>query len=66
MEDDGAGAEDLLHAGGIFSGNVDDHVNELWGAKGLADQRTHAEVFGFFFRVFYGDGFGERHSTCLI
>ena len=66
MEDDGAGAEDLLDAGGIFSGDLDDHVNEFWGAEGLADQRAHAEIFGFFFGVFYGDGFGKRHSTCLI
>ena len=58
MEDDGAGAENLLHARGIFSGDLDDHVHEFWGAEGLADQRTHAEVFGFFFGVFYGDGFG--------
>ena len=66
MEDDGAGAEDLLHARGIFSGDLDDHVHQFGGAEGLADQRAHAEVFGFFFGVFYGDGFGERHGTCLI
>ena len=65
MEDDGAGAENLLHARGIFSGDLDDHVDEFGGAEGLADQRTHAEVFGFFFRVFYGDGFGQRHGTNL-
>ena len=62
MEDDGAGAENLLHARGIFSGDLDDHVNQFGSAKGLADQRTHAEVFGFFFSVFYGDGFGQRHG----
>ena len=66
MEDDGAGAENLLDAGGIFSGDLDDHVNEFRGAEGLADQRTHAEVFGFFFSVFYGDGFGQRHGGGLM
>jgi len=65
MEDDRAGAQNLLHARGIFSGNLHDHVHQLRGAEGLADQRTHAEVFGFFFGVFYGDGFGQRHSTSL-
>jgi len=66
MEDDCAGAEDLLHARGIFSGDLDDHVHQFRGAEGLADQRAHAEVFGFFFSVFYGDGLGQRHSTNLI
>src|SRR5271154_4066395 len=65
MEDYRAGAEDLLHAGGIFSGDLDDHVDEFRGAEGLADQRTHAEVFGFFFGVFYGDGFGQGHGSNL-
>ncbi len=65
MEDDGAGAENLLHAGGIFSGDLDDHVHKFRCAEGLADQRTHAEAFGLFFGVFYGDGFGQRHSTNL-
>ncbi len=62
MEDDGAGAEDLLHAGGIFSGDLDDHVHQFRGSEGLADQRTHAEIFRFFFGVFYGDGFGQGHG----
>jgi hypothetical protein len=66
MEDDGAGAENLLYARAIFSGDLDDHVHQFRGAEGLADQRTHAEIFGFFFGVFYGDGFGQRHSTNLI
>ena len=66
MEDDGAGAQNLLHPGGIFAGDLNDHVHQLRGAESLADQRTHAEVFGFFFCVFYGDGFGQRHSTNLI
>jgi len=65
MEDDSAGAENLLHASGIFSDDLDDHVHQLRRAESLPDQRTHAEVFGFFFGVFYGDGFGQRHSTNL-
>jgi len=65
MEDDRAAAENLLHAGGVFSGDLHDHVHQFGGAESLADQRTHAEIFGFFFGVFYGDGFGQRHSTNL-
>jgi hypothetical protein len=66
MEDDGAGAENLLYARGIFSGDLDDHIHQFRGAESLADQRAHAEVFGFFFGVFYGDGFGKRHSINLV
>jgi hypothetical protein len=66
MEDDRAGAQNLLDAHGIFSGDLDDHVHQLRRAEGLADERTHAEVFGFFLGVFYGDGFGQRHNTNLI
>src|SRR5580700_8042307 len=65
MEHDGAGAQNLLYARGIFSGNLHDHVHQFRRTEGLADQRAHAEVFGFFFRIFYGDGFGQRHGTNL-
>src|ERR1700683_4188898 len=65
MEYDGARAQNLLHARGIFSRDLHDHVHQFRCAEGLAHQRTHAEVFGFFFGVFYGDGFGQRHGTNL-
>src|SRR5271170_8496060 len=39
MEDDCAGAEDLLHARGIFSGDLDNHVHQFPRAESLADQR---------------------------
>ena len=62
MEDDGAGAENLLDAAGIFSRDGDDHVHEFGGAEGLADQRAQADGAGFVLGVFYRDGFGEGHG----
>ena len=48
---DGARAKDLLDAGGIFTGNTDDHVDELGEAEGLPNDGAHADVAGIFVGV---------------
>jgi hypothetical protein len=65
MKNDRSGAQDLLHALAILARDTHDHIHQFPCAKRLAHHRTHAEVFGFFFSVFYGDGFGQRHNTIL-
>jgi hypothetical protein len=39
MEDHGAGAENLLNAMRVFSGDGDDHVNKLCGKERLPEER---------------------------
>ena len=65
IEDDCAGAEDLLDAVRIFSCDVDDHVDEFCGAEGLADERADADELGVVFGVFDGDLGGEWHGDSL-
>ena len=65
IEDDGAGAEDLLDAVRIFSCDGDDHVDEFSGAEGLADERADADELGVVFGVFDGDLGGEWHGDRL-
>ena len=65
MKNDGATAENLLDALRIFSGDGDDHVNKFGGAKRLADQRAHADEFGFFLGVLDRNGFGNGHGITV-
>ncbi len=65
IEDDRAGAEDLLDAVRIFSCDADDHVDELSGAEGLADEWADADKLGVVFGVFNGDLGGEWHGDSL-
>jgi hypothetical protein len=62
VKDDRSGAEDFLDPGEVFAGYADDHVHQLGGAESLADYRADAEVLGFLFRVFDGNGIGQRHE----
>ena len=64
IEDDGAGAKDLLDARGIFSRDADDHVDELGGEERLADERAHGDELSVVFGIFDGNGGGERHGEC--
>jgi hypothetical protein len=52
----------LLDAVRIFSCNADDHIDELGGAEGLADERADADELGFVFGVFDWDLGGEGHG----
>jgi hypothetical protein len=63
IEDDGAGAENFLDAGGIFTGDADDHVDEFGGAEGLADERTDGDELSVVFGIFDGDGGGESQGV---
>ena len=65
VEDDCAGAEDLLDAVRIFSCDADDHVDELSGAEGLADEWADADKLGVVFGVFDGDLGGEGHGDTV-
>jgi hypothetical protein len=65
IEDDGAGAEDLLDAVGIFSCDANDHVDEFCGAEGLADEWADADELGVVFGVFDGDLGWEWHGDSL-
>lgn len=65
IEDDRAGAEDLLDAVRIFSCDADDHVDEFAWSEGLADERADADELGVVFGVFDGDGGGEGHGDSL-
>ncbi len=65
IEDDCAGAEDLLDAVGIFSCDGDDHIDEFGGAEGLADERADADELGVVFGVFDGDLGGEWHGDTV-
>ena len=65
IEDDCAGAEDLLDAVRIFSCDADDHVDEFCGAEGLADERADADELGVVFGVFDGDLGGEWHGDTV-
>jgi len=59
---DGAGAKDLLDAGGIFTSNTDDHVDEFGEAEGLSDDGAHADVAGLFVGVAKRDLVRKRHG----
>jgi hypothetical protein len=59
--DDGAAAEDLLDAGGVFAGDADDHVDEFVELEGLFDDRADADEAGVFFGVAEGDLVGKWH-----
>ena len=59
--DDGAGAEDLLEAGGVFAGDADDHVDEFVELEGLFDDGADGEEAGVFFGVAERDLGGEGH-----
>lgn len=65
IEDDCAGAENLLDAVRIFSGDADDHVDEFGGAEGLADEWADADELGVVFGIFDGDLSGEGHGDSL-
>src|ERR1700751_1954939 len=65
IEDDCAGAEDLLDAVRIFSCDADDHVDEFGGAESLADEWADADKLGVVFGVFDGDLGGERHAETV-
>jgi hypothetical protein len=65
IEDDCAGAEDLLNAVGVFSCDADDHVDEFGGAEGLADEWADADELGVVFGVFDGDLGGEWHGDTV-
>ena len=65
IEDDCAGAEDLLDAGRVFSCDADDHVDELGGAEGLADEWADADKLGVVFGIFDGDLGGEWHGDTV-
>jgi len=49
--DDGAGAEDLLDAGGVFAGDADDHVDKFGKPEGLLDGGAHTDESSVFFGV---------------
>lgn len=49
-----AGLKNLLHPGGIFSHDADDHVGEFTKTKNLFDDRTDADVAGVIFSVTKG------------
>ena len=65
IEDDGAGAEYLLDARGIFSGDADDHVDQFGGAECLPDERADADELGVVFGVFNRDEAGQRHRNTV-
>jgi hypothetical protein len=65
IEDDCAGAEDLLDAVRVFSCDADDHVDEFCGTEGLADEWADADKLGVVFGVFDGDLGGEGHGDSL-
>jgi hypothetical protein len=54
-----------LDAGGIFSCDADNHIDEFGGPKGLADERTDADELSVVFGVFDDDGVGERHGDTV-
>ena len=56
IEDDGAGAEYLLDARGVFSGDAHDHVDQFGGTECLPDERADADKLGVVFGVFNRDG----------
>jgi len=64
--DDGAGAEDLLDADGIFADNADDHVDEFVETEDLFHNGTHAHIAGVFVGVAKRDLVGERHGLWPI
>ena len=59
--DDGAAAEDLVDAGGVFAGDADDHVHQFEELEGLLEDGADAHVPGVFVGVAEGDLGGERH-----
>ena len=65
IEDDCAGAEYLLDAVRVFSSDADDHVDELGGAEGLADEWADADKLGVVFGVFDGNLGGEWHGDTV-
>ena len=65
VEDDCAGAEDLLDAVRVLSCDADDHVDEFCGAEGLADEWADADKLGVVFGIFDGDLGGEWHGDSL-
>jgi hypothetical protein len=65
IEDDCAGAEDLLDAVGIFSCDADDHVDEFGGAEDLANERADTDELGVVFGIFHGDLGGEWHGDTV-
>jgi len=65
IEDDCAGAEDLLDAVRVFSCDADDHVDEFGEAEGLADEWADADKLGVVFGIFDGDLGGEWHGDTV-
>jgi len=49
----------------VFSCDADDHVDELGGTEGLADEWADADELGVVFGVFDGDLGGERHGDTV-
>jgi hypothetical protein len=63
--DDGAAAEDLVDAGGVFAGDADDYVHQFEELEGLLEDGADAHVPGVFVGIAEGDLGGEWHEFLL-
>ncbi len=62
MIDQRAGAENLLHAPGVFPRDADYHIGQFAQTEGLLHQGPDADVTGLFFGIANGNRLGKRHS----
>jgi hypothetical protein len=61
MVDNCAGVQELPDSRRIFSGDAENHIEKLFQAKRLADERADGHVSGFFLGIPNRNRFRQRH-----